>query len=78
MNIVGEEVVIVKASDPTKKGATGTVVLETANTILLESKSKRIRVEKKGTDLKLLGSHEVLEGVRIVGRIEDRLRAGKL
>jgi len=77
MNIVGEEVVIVKASDPGKRGVTGMVLLETANTILLESKSRRVRVEKKGTDLKLLRSHEFLEGVQIAGRLEDRLRSVK-
>jgi RNase P/RNase MRP subunit p29 len=77
MNIVGEEVVIVKASDPSKKGVSGMVVLETANTILVESRSKRVRVEKKGTGLKLLRSHEVVEGGQIAGRLEDRMRSGK-
>ena len=77
MKLVGEDVVIVQTTDPTKKGLTGRVVLETANTILLDSKRKRVRVEKKGARLVLVGSKTEVDDSQIIGRLEDRLRSGK-
>jgi RNase P/RNase MRP subunit p29 len=77
MNIIGEDVVIIKTSDPTKNGLTGRVVLETANTLLLDSANSRIRVEKKGTGLMLKNSMLMVNDRQIAGRLEDRLRSGK-
>jgi RNase P/RNase MRP subunit p29 len=75
MNLLGEQVTVVRASDPTKKGRRGKVVLETANTVLLVSDNGRLAVEKKGTTFLLAGSETVVSGEDIAGRLEDRLRS---
>ncbi len=73
MNIIGERVIVLTSSDPTIAGRTGRVVLETAETLLLDSGGRTIRVEKSGAAFKLLGSGKVLTGSDIAGRLEDRL-----
>ncbi len=77
MNIIGESVAILNASDPTVAGRSGRVVLETANTLLLRSEGETFRIQKKGTVLQLSGSKEVVAGEDIPGRLEDRLRSKK-
>ncbi len=64
---------IIDAADKTKKDKSGTVVLETARTLLIESGDRRIRVEKEGTLFVLAGSGETVVGSEIKGRLEDRL-----
>ena len=72
MNVIGKSLVIVRSSDPTKQGVQGTVVLETAKTLLLRSGSKTLRVEKRDSVFQLQGSGETVEGSRILGRLQDR------
>ncbi len=73
MNLVGERLTILESADKTKKDKSGTVVLETARTLLIESGNRRIRVEKEGTVFLLAGSGETVAGSKIKGRLEDRL-----
>jgi RNase P/RNase MRP subunit p29 len=75
MNLLGEKVTVVRASDPTKKGRRGEVVLETANTVLMSSGNKRFAVEKKGTTFLIVSSGTEVPGEDIAGRLEDRLRS---
>ena len=72
MNVIGEMVTVLASPDPTKAGRTGRVVLETANTLLLDSGGRKVRVEKAGTAFKVLGSGKVLAGSDIAGRLQDR------
>ncbi len=77
MNIIGEQATILKAADPSKNGRKGQVVLETANTVLLSSGTRRFTVEKKGTVFLLDGTARPVIGDDLKGRLEDRLRSKK-
>ena len=72
MNLIGARVKVVSSHDPGKRGLTGKVVLETANTLLLESGSRTLRVEKSGMVFQELSTGKLLSGADIAGRLEDR------
>ena len=73
MNVIGERVKILSAKDPTLTGKTGMVVLESANTLVLQSLGGNIRVAKAGAAFMLVGSGKIVTGVDIMGRLQDRL-----
>ena len=77
MSIIGEDVAVLHARDPTKTGRNGKAVLETANTVVLLSSKGRLTVEKRGTVFLLSPSGRVAAGEDIEGRLEDRLRSRK-
>ena len=77
MNVIGERVTVLSASDGTKVGRTGRVLLDTAKTLVLESSGRGVRVEKSGSAFLLLDSGRVLVGSDISGRLEDRLGRGR-
>jgi RNase P/RNase MRP subunit p29 len=72
--IVGERVKVLNASDHTQVGVSGEVVLESANTIVIEDEGKMRRVPKNGTLLQLEGRREIVRGDELSGRLEDRLQ----
>ena len=72
MNLMGAKVRVVGSNDPSKRGLTGRVALETANTLLLDSGSGILRVEKSGSAFQELSTGKVLSGTDIAGRLEDR------
>lgn len=72
MNLVGERVTVVASADPGKRGLTGMVVLETANTFLFDSGRGTRRVEKKGSVFKVNSTGVLLTGEDLAGRLEDR------
>ena len=72
MNVIGERLTVLTSPDPTKTGKTGRVVLETANTVVIDSSGRTLRVEKSGTTFLLLDSGKVVTGSDIAGRLEDR------
>lgn len=73
MNVIGEMLTVLTSPDPTKMGRTGRVVLETANTLLIDSGGRTIRVEKSGSAFLLIGSGKIVTGPDIAGRPQDRL-----
>jgi len=73
MNVIGEKLTVLTSPDPTKAGVTGTVTMETLNTLLLYSSGRTLRVEKAGSAFMLLNSGKVLTGVDLAGRLPDRL-----
>jgi len=73
MNIIGEKLTVLTSSDPTKEGRTGRVLLETSQTLLLETGHKTVRVEKEGSAFMLVSSGKVVTGADIYGRLADRL-----
>ncbi|HXW36882.1 MAG TPA: ribonuclease P protein subunit [Nitrososphaerales archaeon] len=77
MNIVGSTVTVVGSTDPTKVGVRGEVLIDSAKTILIESEGGRITVEKKGSVLQVQGTRDVVVGLDLMGRQEDRLRSRK-
>ncbi len=72
MNIIGERLTVLTSSDPTKAGKKGQVVLETAQTLLLDTGTKVVRVEKSGSAFLLTRSKKVVTGSDIEGRLQDR------
>ena len=77
MSLVGLKLEIAGASDPTKRGRRGTVLLETANTLLLQSGAKRIGVETAGSSFVRRETNEAICGDDVAGRLEDRLKEWK-
>ncbi|MDG6985829.1 MAG: ribonuclease P protein subunit [Nitrososphaerota archaeon] len=73
MNVIGERVKILSAKDPTLTGKTGIVVLESANTLVLQSLGRNVRVAKSGAAFMLVGSGKIVTGLDIMGRLQDRL-----
>ena len=73
MNIIGEKLTVLTSSDPTKSGRSGRVLLETANTLLLDEGGRAIRVEKKGAAFLITGSGKIVTGSDIAGRLQDRV-----
>ncbi len=72
MNVIGEKLTVLGSADPSKRGKSGTVLLETARTLLVESGQKTFRIEKAGSVFQLSGSKKVVAGADIMGRLEDR------
>jgi RNase P/RNase MRP subunit p29 len=72
VNIIGERLTVLTSSDPTKAGMNGQVVLETAQTLVLDTGQKIIRVEKSGSAFLLNRSNKVVTGSDIEGRLQDR------
>ena len=73
MSLIGKKVAIAGSTDPTKIGKSGSVVMETAKTLLIDTGGRVVRVEKHGTALSVSGSGEVLLGDDVSGRPEERL-----
>jgi RNase P/RNase MRP subunit p29 len=77
MNVIGQILTILTSPDPTKIGRTGRVVMETANTLIIDSNGHDIRVAKSGSAFMLLPSRMVLTGTDMAGRLQDRLGRGR-
>ena len=73
MNVIGEKLQVLTSSDPTKSGRSGKVLLDTANTILLDEGGRTLRVEKAGAAFLVMGSGKVVTGSDIAGRLQDRV-----
>jgi RNase P/RNase MRP subunit p29 len=73
VNVVGEVLAVLTSSDPTKAGRSGRVLLDTANTLLLDEGGRVLRVEKAGAAFMIVGSGKILTGSDIAGRLQDRI-----
>ncbi len=73
MNVIGERLTVLTSHDPTMTGVTGRVLVETLNTLLLDSSGRTLRVEKNGSAFMLAGSGRILTGTDLAGRLQDRL-----
>ena len=73
MNVVGKTVKVLTSPDPSIVGKTGLVLLETANTILIESGGRNLRLPKSSASFMLTHSGVVFSGSEIAGRLQDRL-----
>jgi RNase P/RNase MRP subunit p29 len=72
VNVIGERLTVLTSSDPTKAGKRGLVVLETAKTLLLDTGTRVVRVEKSGSAFLLNRTKRVVTGSDIEGRLQDR------
>ncbi|HYA55960.1 MAG TPA: ribonuclease P protein subunit [Nitrososphaerales archaeon] len=73
MNVIGEKLTVLTSSDPTKSGRSGRVLLETANTLLIDEGGRTLRVEKAGAAFLMIDSGKVVTGPDIAGRLQDRV-----
>jgi len=73
VNVVGEKLTVLTSRDPTKSGRHGIVILDTANTLLLDEGGRPLRVEKEGAAFMIAGSGKVITGSDIAGRLQDRV-----
>jgi RNase P/RNase MRP subunit p29 len=73
MNVIGEKLTVLTSSDPAKSGKSGRVLLDTANTLLLDERGRTIRVEKAGAAFLIMNSGVVVTGSDIAGRVQDRV-----
>jgi len=72
MNVIGKTMTVLSSADPTKAGVTGRVLLETLNTLVIDSGGRTLRVEKAGAAFMLVDSGKVVTGSDIAGRLQDR------
>ena len=63
---------VMNSSDPTKIGRTGRVLMETANTLIIDTGGHSVTVEKEGAVFSL-GLGKRVTGAEIAGRLQDRL-----
>ena len=73
MNVIGKTVKVLTSPDPSIVGRTGVVLLETANTLLIESGGRNLRLPKSRASFILTHSGVVFFGSDIAGRLQDRL-----
>jgi RNase P/RNase MRP subunit p29 len=73
VNVIGERLTILASNDPTMAGRSGRVLLDTANTLLLEEGGRAVRVAKAGAAFRVVGSGKVITGSDIAGRLQDRI-----
>ena len=72
MNVIGEMLTVLTSVDPTKVGINGLVVLETAKSLMLDTGTRVVRVEKSRSAFLLSRSKKVVTGSDIEGRLQDR------
>jgi len=73
VNVIGEKLTVLTSRDPTISGKSGRVLLDTANTLLLEETGRTIRVEKAGAAFLVMSSGVVVTGSDLAGRLQDRV-----
>ena len=73
MNVIGEKLTVLTSKDPSKLGKSGRVLLDTANTLLLDEGGRTLRVEKAGAAFLIMSSGVVVTGSDIAGRLQDRV-----
>jgi len=73
VNVIGERITVLTSSDPTKSGRSGKVLLDSANTLLLDEGGRTFRVEKAAAAFLIMGTGVVITGSDIAGRLQDRV-----
>lgn len=73
MNLIGEVLTVLTSRDPTKAGRSGRVLLDTANTLLLDEEGRPFQVEKAGAAFMIMDSRKVVTGSEVAGRLQDRI-----
>ncbi len=73
MNVIGERLKVLTSPDPSMAGRSGRVLLESANTLLLEDAGRTVRVVKAGAAFMIMGSGKILTGSDLAGRLQDRI-----
>lgn len=76
--LIGLEVSVVDATDPSQRGVKGHVVDETRNTLVLETSDRELVIPKAGSLFSFQVGREVrVEGDRLLHRPEDRVKKAR-
>jgi ribonuclease P protein subunit POP4 len=76
--LIGLEVRVADASDPSHRGLRGRVVDETRNTLVLDVGGRELTIPKRGSVFLFQLDEEVLiEGNRLLYRPEDRVKKAR-
>jgi len=73
VNVIGERLRVLTSPVQTFIGRSGLVLLDTANTLLIDDGGRTIRVPKVGSAFLLLGSGKVVTGADIAGKLPERM-----
>lgn len=76
IDLLGREILIVQAKDPSMVGVRGTVALESMKMLTIVSGETKRSVPKHGTVVQLQDSGNLVVASDAVGRIEERLARG--
>ncbi len=74
-NLIGREVEIIQAENPTLEGKKGEITDETKNTLVLKTEEGKKRIIKDQVKLKI--GNTTVSGKKIKRRIEDRIKKGE-
>ncbi|MBI1968868.1 ribonuclease P protein subunit [Candidatus Woesearchaeota archaeon] len=72
--LIGEEIIVVKAANPSLLGITGKIVDETKATIRVLRERKIKTVLKSAVAFKLVRTGKIIDGKTLLRRPEDRLK----
>ncbi len=73
--LIGLQVEVISASDPTLVGLKGRIVDETRNTLTIEGSGRERMIPKRGSVFRFeVGGKVDVEGERILFRPEDRIK----
>lgn len=73
--LIGLQVEVISATDPTVVGLKGRVVDETRNTLIIEGAGRERMIAKRGSVFRFgVGGGVDVEGERILFRPEDRIK----
>lgn len=76
--LIGLDVRVEDAPDPTHRGLEGRVVDETRNTLVLAARGRALRVAKKGASFRFrVDGSPVIPGNRLLHRPEDRVKKAR-
>jgi ribonuclease P protein subunit POP4 len=77
--LIGREVKIKNCTDPSWTNKTGTIIDETKNTFLIESKGQQKRIVKNiaSFEFEYKGKKIIIEGSRLTYRSEDRIKKAR-
>ena len=76
MPLLGREIMVLRANDPSLVGLKGIVELESMKMLTVVSGTRKRSLPKLGTVLQLEDSKKLIVADDMVGRLEDRLARG--
>ncbi len=72
--LIGKEIVVINATNPSLLDLGGKVVDETKNTLVIEYKGEQKTLMKSQVDIKVKETDKIIEGKELARRPEDRLK----
>ncbi|MEM3126915.1 MAG: ribonuclease P protein subunit [Candidatus Woesearchaeota archaeon] len=70
--LIGKQITITDAKNKSLVGITGNIIDETRETLVIETKKGKKRVQKKGAIYAIGG--KTISGEKIIGRSEERMK----